>query len=63
MALADYRSDMAACQRCSTCKFIPLELVKGQENSNVCPSIARFNFIPMPGRQNGHRYRSGRQGD
>jgi len=49
MALADYRSDMAACQRCSTCKFIPLELVKGQKNSNVCPSIARFNFHSYSG--------------
>jgi Fe-S oxidoreductase len=44
MSLADYQEDMETCCRCSACKFIPLENVRGQANSNVCPSIARYNF-------------------
>jgi Fe-S oxidoreductase len=44
MALADYQQDMETCCRCSTCKFITLENVKGVENSYICPSIARYNF-------------------
>lgn len=44
MALADYQQDMETCCRCSACKFITLENVKGIENSYICPSIARYNF-------------------
>ncbi len=44
MALADYQQDMETCCRCSACKFITLENVKGVENSYICPSIARYNF-------------------
>lgn len=44
MSLADYQQDMETCCRCSACKFIPLENVKGKENTYVCPSIARYNF-------------------
>jgi len=44
MALVDYQQDMETCCRCSACKFITLENVKGVENSNICPSIARYNF-------------------
>ena len=44
MALADYQQDMETCCRCSACKFITLESVKGVENSYICPSIARYNF-------------------
>ncbi len=44
MALADYQQDMETCCRCSACKFVPLENVKGVENSYICPSIARYNF-------------------
>jgi Fe-S oxidoreductase len=44
MALADYQQDMETCCRCSACKFITLENVKGVENAYICPSIARYNF-------------------
>jgi Fe-S oxidoreductase len=44
MALEDYRRDMETCRRCSPCKFMPLELVKGYERINVCPSISRHEF-------------------
>ncbi len=44
MALVDYRSDMELCQRCSACKFMPLEKVEQLEHINVCPSISRYNF-------------------
>lgn len=44
MALEDYRREMELCQRCSACKFIPLEKVEQFERVNVCPSISRYNF-------------------
>ena len=44
MALEDYAGDMNMCCRCSACKFIPLQMVKGYEHANVCPSISRYNF-------------------
>lgn len=44
MGLVDYQQDMETCCRCSACKFIPLENVKGINYSNVCPSITRYNF-------------------
>jgi len=44
MPLLDHRADMESCCRCSACKFIPLEQITGQEYSNTCPSISRFNF-------------------
>lgn len=49
MALSDYRQDMETCCRCSACKFIPFENVKGYGNVNVCPSIGRFNFHAYSG--------------
>ena len=49
MALEDYRSDMETCCRCSACKFIPLEKVKGFRPVNICPSIARYNFHAYSG--------------
>jgi Fe-S oxidoreductase len=49
MTLAEYRSDMETCCRCSACKFIPLEKAKGASNINVCPSIARYNFHAYSG--------------
>ncbi|HSW57245.1 MAG TPA: (Fe-S)-binding protein [Dehalococcoidales bacterium] len=49
MALSDYRQDMETCCRCSACKFIPFENVKGYDNVNVCPSIARHNFHAYSG--------------
>ena len=44
MGLEQYKGDMEMCCRCSTCKFIPLQKVKGSDFSYVCPSIARYNF-------------------
>ncbi len=44
MRLSEFRQDMETCCRCSACKFIPFEKVKGYQNVNVCPSIARYNF-------------------
>jgi len=49
MALADYRKDMELCQRCSACKFIPLEKVERFEYVNVCPSISKYNFHAYSG--------------
>ncbi len=44
MALEEYAGDMNMCCRCSACKFVPLQMVKGYEHANVCPSISRYNF-------------------
>ncbi|OGO31164.1 MAG: hypothetical protein A2Z29_03275 [Chloroflexi bacterium RBG_16_56_11] len=49
MTLIDYQQDMETCCRCSACKFIPLENVKGFEHANVCPSISRFEFHAYSG--------------
>jgi Fe-S oxidoreductase len=49
MALEDYRGDMGMCTRCSICKFIPMEKVKGSQHTYVCPSIARYNFHAYAG--------------
>ena len=49
MALEEYRQEMETCCRCSACKFIPLEKVKGYDNVNVCPSISRYNFHAYSG--------------
>ncbi len=44
MSLEQYKGDMEMCCRCSTCKFIPMQKIKGSDFSYVCPSIARYNF-------------------
>jgi Fe-S oxidoreductase len=49
MTLADYKGDIEACNRCSVCKFIPMEKVNGYQHTNVCPSIARYNFHAYSG--------------
>jgi Fe-S oxidoreductase len=49
MSLEDYRAYMESCRRCSPCKFIPLEKVKGVKNTYVCPSISRYNFHTYSG--------------
>jgi Fe-S oxidoreductase len=49
MALEEYRQDMETCCRCSACKFIPFENVKGFHNVTICPSIARYNFHAYSG--------------
>jgi Fe-S oxidoreductase len=49
MGLEQYAGDMAMCCRCSACKFIPLQKVKGSAFSYVCPSISRYNFHSYSG--------------
>jgi Fe-S oxidoreductase len=49
MALEDYKRDMDMCIRCSVCKFIPLEMIKGYRHVNVCPSITKYNFHAYSG--------------
>ncbi len=49
MALEDLREDMELCNKCSICKFIPLEKVKGFQPVNICPSISRYNFNAYSG--------------
>jgi Fe-S oxidoreductase len=49
MGLEQYQGDMAMCCRCSACKFIPLQMVKGSEFSYACPSISRYNFHAYSG--------------
>jgi Fe-S oxidoreductase len=49
MALEDFREDMEMCNKCSICKFIPLEKVRGDRPANVCPSISRYNFNAYSG--------------
>jgi Fe-S oxidoreductase len=44
MGLEQYQGDMEMCCRCSACKFIPMQKIKGLQYANVCPSIARYNF-------------------
>jgi Fe-S oxidoreductase len=49
MALEDYKRDIEMCCRCSICKFVPVERVKGYQFATVCPSIARYNFHAYSG--------------
>jgi Fe-S oxidoreductase len=49
MGLEQYKGDMEMCCRCSTCKFIPMQKIKGSEFSYVCPSIAKYNFHAYSG--------------
>ena len=49
MAIEDYRGDVEMCCRCSACKHIPLQKVKGVEHSYACPSIAKYNFHAYSG--------------
>ena len=49
MGLEQYQGDMAMCCRCSTCKFIPMQMIKGVQYANVCPSIAKYNYHAYSG--------------
>jgi Fe-S oxidoreductase len=49
MSLEQYKEDMGMCCRCSACKFIPLQKVKGPGFSYVCPSVSRYNFHAYSG--------------
>jgi len=44
VALEDYREDMAACVRCSSCKWVPFNQMRSARFSHNCPSIDRYNF-------------------
>ncbi|MBN1631618.1 MAG: (Fe-S)-binding protein [Thermoleophilia bacterium] len=59
MALEEYAGDMNMCCRCSACKFVPLQMVKGFKHANVCPSISRYSFHYYSG---GGRLNMGVQG-
>ncbi|MBN1289943.1 MAG: (Fe-S)-binding protein [Actinobacteria bacterium] len=49
MTLDAYKEDMMTCCRCSACKFVPLETLKGYDHVTVCPSIARFDYRAYSG--------------
>ena len=49
MTLKDYQEDVEMCCRCSTCKFVPMQKIKGLQYATVCPSIAKYNFHAYSG--------------
>ncbi len=49
MGLEQYQGDMEMCCRCSACKFIPMQKVKGLKYANVCPSISKYNYHAYSG--------------
>lgn len=49
MSLEKFRDDMDVCNRCSACKFIPLEQIKGYDRVQCCPSIKKYNFNAYSG--------------
>jgi Fe-S oxidoreductase len=49
MALEQYQGDVNMCCRCSACKFIPLQKVRGYDYTYVCPSIARYEYHSYSG--------------
>ena len=49
MGLEQYKGDMDMCCRCSACKFIPMQRVKGNQYAYACPSISRYNFHAYSG--------------
>jgi Fe-S oxidoreductase len=49
MGLEQYQGDVNMCCRCSACKFVPMQRVKGSDYSYACPSIARYNFHAYSG--------------
>jgi Fe-S oxidoreductase len=49
MTLQDYQGYVERCCRCSVCKFVPLQKVKGIRHSYVCPSISKYNFNAYSG--------------
>lgn len=49
MALAQYEKDMAACSRCSSCKWMPFNQIKSWRFARNCPALARFSSHPYSG--------------
>ncbi|MCP4681720.1 MAG: (Fe-S)-binding protein [Desulfobacterales bacterium] len=49
MAIEDYKDDMMACVRCSSCKWVPFNNMKSSRFAKNCPSINKFNFHSYSG--------------
>ncbi len=49
MTLAQYERDMAACSRCSSCKWVPFNQIKSARFARNCPALSRFSFHPYSG--------------
>ncbi len=49
MTLAQYEKDMAACSRCSSCKWVPFNQIKSARFARNCPAISRFSLHPYSG--------------
>jgi Fe-S oxidoreductase len=49
MTLAQYETDMAACSRCSSCKWVPFNQIKSWRFARNCPALARFSFHAYSG--------------
>lgn len=49
MTLAQYEADMAACSRCSSCKWVPFNQIKSWRFARNCPALARFSFHAYSG--------------
>ncbi len=49
MGLEQYQGDMGMCCRCSACKWVPMQKIKGFQYANVCPSISKYNFHSYSG--------------
>jgi Fe-S oxidoreductase len=49
MGIENYRGDMEMCCRCSACKHIPMQKIKGIQHSYACPSISKYNFHAYSG--------------
>jgi Fe-S oxidoreductase len=49
MGLEEFKDDMSACCRCSACKYVPLETLKGYDHVDICPSISRFGYRAYSG--------------
>jgi Fe-S oxidoreductase len=44
MGLEQYEGDAGMCCRCSACKFVPFQKMKGLQYSMVCPSIEKYSY-------------------
>jgi Fe-S oxidoreductase len=49
MSLDEYKRDMQGCSRCSSCKWVGFDQIRGARFANNCPSISRFNFHAYSG--------------
>lgn len=49
MALEDYEFEAKYCSRCSQCKWIPLNKIRGWRFAQSCPAISRYNLHAYSG--------------